>query len=164
MGTITIKKYQNTNEKLTKCYGKWYGKVLHRGTMGTDELANHIMKHGSVYTDDVVLGVTRKLMHCIAELLTEGYKVKLDGIGTLYLAATSTGSDTYEDFEISKNITRIGVKFTADQSNDSLYTARMMRKNTNLTTKIGNSKVTFGEQEGSGGNDTPNPGAVEEEP
>ena len=74
MGTITIKKYQNTNEKLTKCYGKWYGKVLHRGTMGTDELANHIMKHGSVYTDDVVLGVTRKLMHCIAEQLAEGYK------------------------------------------------------------------------------------------
>ena len=166
MGTITIKKYQNTNEKLTKCYGKWYGKVLHRGTMGTDELANHIMKHGSVYTDDVVLGVTRKLMHCIAELLTEGYKVKLDGIGTLYLAATSTGSDTYEDFEISKNITRIGVKFTADQSDDSLYTARMMRKNTNLTTKIGNSKVTFGEQEGSGsgGNETPGGGAIEEEP
>ena len=164
MGTITIKKYQNTNEKLTKCYGKWYGKVLHRGTMGTDELANHIMKHGSVYTDDVVLGVTRKLMHCIAEQLAEGYKVKLDGIGTLYLAATSTGSDTYEDFDISKNITRIGVKFTADQSNDSLYTARMMRKNTNLTTKIGNSKVSFAEQEGSGSNETPGGGAIEEEP
>ena len=127
-----------------------YGKVLHRETLDTDDLANHIMSHGTLYTDDVVLGVTRKLMRCIAELLTEGYKVKLDGIGTLYLAATSTGSDTYEDFDISKNITRIGVKFTADQSNDSLYTARMMRKNTSLTTKIGNSKVTFGEQEGSG--------------
>ena len=58
------------------------------------------------------------------------------------------------------------MKFTADQSNDSLYTARMMRKNTNLTTKIGNSKVTFGEQEGSGsgGNETPGGGAIEEEP
>ena len=51
MGTITIKRYQNKNEKLPKCYKKWYGKVVHRGTMSTDELANHIMKHGSVYTD-----------------------------------------------------------------------------------------------------------------
>ena len=59
MGTITIKRYQNINEKMPKCYKKWYGKVVHRGTMSTDELANHIMKHGSVYTDDVVLGVTR---------------------------------------------------------------------------------------------------------
>ena len=49
MGTITIKKYQNKNEKLPKCYKKWYGKVVHRGTMSTDELANHIMKHGSVH-------------------------------------------------------------------------------------------------------------------
>jgi hypothetical protein len=40
----------------------------------------------------------------------------------------------------------------------------MMRKNTNLTTKIGNSKVTFAEQEGSGGNETPGGGAIEEEP
>ena len=128
MGTITIKKYQNTNEKLTKCYGKWYGKVLHRGTMGTDELANHIMKHGSVYTDDVVLGVTRKLMHCIAEQLAEGYKVKLDGIGTLYLGASSTGADSSEDFDISKNITRIGVKFLADQSKNSIYTARVVSR------------------------------------
>ena len=137
MGTITIKKYQNKNEKLPKCYKKWYGKVLHRGTMGTDELANHIMKHGSVYTDDVVLGVTRKLMHCIAEQLAEGYKVKLDGIGTLYLGATSTGTDTAEDFDIVKNITRIGVKFLADQSKNSLYTARVMRQSNKLTTKVG---------------------------
>ena len=28
MGTITIKKYQNTNEKLTKCYGKWIATSL----------------------------------------------------------------------------------------------------------------------------------------
>ena len=164
MGTITIKRYQNTNEKLPKCYKKWYGKVVHRGTIGTDELANHIMKHGSVYTDDVVLGVTRKLMHCIAEQLAEGYKVKLDGIGTLYLGASSTGVDSPEDFDISRCITRIGVKFLADQSKNSIFTAKMMKQNTSLTTKIGNTKVSFGEQEGSGsdGDDTPG-GAIEDQ-
>ena len=164
MGTITIKKYQNTNEKLPKCYKKWYGKVVHRGTMSTDELANHIMKHGSVYTDDVVLGVTRKLMHCIAEQLAEGYKVKLDGIGTLYLGASSTGVDESEDFDISRNITRIGVKFLADQSHDSIFTAKMMKQNTSLTTKVGNTKVSFGEQEESDNYDDTPGGAIEDQP
>ena len=164
MGTITIKRYQNTNEKLPKCYKKWYGKVVHRGTMSTDELANHIMKHGSVYTDDVVLGVTRKLMHCIAEQLAEGYKVKLDGIGTLYLGASSTGVDYPEDFDISRNITRIGVKFLADQSHDSIFTAKMMKQNTSLTSKIGNTKVSFGEQEESDNYDDTPGGAIEDQP
>ena len=163
MGTITIKRYQNKNEKLPKCYKKWYGKVVHRGTMSTDDLANHIMKHGSVYTDDVVLGVTRKLMHCIAEQLAEGYKVKLDGIGTLYLGASSTGVDEFEDFDISRNITRIGVKFLADQSHDSIFTAKMMKQNTSLTTKIGNTKVSFGGGGIGDDNDTPD-GAIEDQP
>jgi predicted histone-like DNA-binding protein len=167
MGQVTIKVYKNTNEKLPKCYGKYYGKVLHRETLDTDDLANHIMSHGTLYTDDVVLGVTRKLMRCIAELLTEGYKVKLDGIGTLYLGASSTGADSSEDFDISKNITRIGVKFLADQSKNSIYTARVMRQSNTLTTKIGleGGHLVDGSGSGNGGgNDTPNPGAVEEEP
>ena len=164
MGTITIKRYQNINEKLPKCYKKWYGKVVHRGTMSTDELANHIMKHGSVYTDDVVLGVTRKLMHCIAEQLAEGYKVKLDGIGTLYLAATSVGVDYPDEFDNERHIKRIGVKFLADQSHDSIFTAKMMKQNTSLTTKIGNTKVSFGEQEESDNYDDTPGGAIEDQP
>ena len=36
-----------------------------------------------------------------------------------------------------KNITRIGVKFLADQSKNSLYTARVMRQSNKLTTKVG---------------------------
>ena len=153
MGTIYIKKYQNTNEQMTKCYRKWYGRIVHRETLGTDELAEHIMKHGTVYTDDVVLGLTRKLMHCIAEQLAEGYKVKLDGIGTLYLAATSTGVSSPEDFDASTNITGIRVKFLADQSNSSLYKSREMMKNVKLSTKL-----PGGGGYDEGGDDTPGGG------
>ncbi|MBQ7663047.1 MAG: hypothetical protein IJS48_06720, partial [Prevotella sp.] len=72
-----------------------------------------------------------------------------------------------EDFDISKNITRIGVKFLADQSKNSIYTARVMRQSNTLTTKIGlegGYVVGEGGSGNGGGNDTPNPGAVEEEP
>ena len=162
MGTITIKRSQNINEKMPKCYKKWYGKVVHRGTMSTDDLANHIMKHGSVYTDDVVLGVTRKLMHCIAEQLAEGYKVKLDGIGTLYLGASSTGVDSPEEFDISRNITRIGVKFLADQSKNSIYTAKVMRQSNTFTTKFGLEGGCESSGNVGGGDDTTG-GAMEDE-
>ena len=91
--------------------------------------------------------------------------MKLDGIGTLYLGASSTGADSSEDFDISKNITRIGVKFLADQSKNSIYTARVMRQSNTLTTKIGLEGGHLVDGSGSGNNnDTPNPGAVEEEP
>jgi hypothetical protein len=61
MGKLFIKKYQNNNPKNRTAYGKTYGRVGHIDTIDTDGLARHIMEHGSVYTDDVVLGVTRKL-------------------------------------------------------------------------------------------------------
>ena len=154
MGTIYIKKYQNTNEQMPKCYRKWYGRIVHRETLGTEELAEHIMKHGTVYTDDVVLGLTRKLMHCIAEQLAEGYKVKLDGIGTLYLVAHSTGVESPEDFDASKNIKKIQVKFLPDQSNSSLYKTSNMAKSLKISTNLKPYQV----DDGGDGGDTPGDG------
>ena len=173
MGTLIIKKYQNNNRTLEKSFGKWYGRIVHRETLNTNQVAEHIMKHGTIYTDDVVLGLTRKLMHCIAELLTEGYKVKLDGIGTLYLAATSAGVEDIDDFDASKHITRIGVKFLADQSNTSLFTASQMRRNVKLSSVTRGSHPTDDDDSHQGGvvvtpespgNSSGNDGLVVEQP
>ena len=70
---------------------KTYGKIIYRGTMRLTDMAEHIMKHGSIYTEDVVIGVITKLKSCMQEMLADGYKVKLDGIGTLYPVLTSKG-------------------------------------------------------------------------
>jgi predicted histone-like DNA-binding protein len=125
---LLIKKYQYNNEKNETAYRKWFGRIVHRGTIGTEELAEHVMEHGSVYTDDVVLGVTRKLMHCIAEQLTDGYKVKLDGIGTLYLACSSLGVDDVDDYSAAKHVTGLHVRFLGDQSNGSLYSKQGLKR------------------------------------
>ena len=94
MGTIQIKKYERTvtvgkgsaeRQKVKKTYGK----IIYRGTLKLNDMAEHIMKHGSVYTEDVVIGVITKLKTCMQEMLADGYKVKLDGIGTLYPVLTS---------------------------------------------------------------------------
>ena len=90
-------------------------------------MTEHIMKHGSVYTEDVVVGVITKLKNCIQEMLADGYKVKLDGIGTLYPVLTSEGVTEAKDFNVQENITRLGVAFLADQSKKSIYKASAMR-------------------------------------
>ena len=141
MGTIQIKKVEKKvvtgkvgqeRQKVTKTYGK----IIYRGTLGLNEMAEHIMKHGTVYTEDVVIGVITKLKNCIQEMLADGYKVKLDGIGTLYPVTTSSGVADAKDFNAQENITRVGVAFLADQSKKSLYKASAMKQGTTLSTKL----------------------------
>ena len=128
MGTIQIKKIvrkvivgkQNEQRQQVE---KTYGKIIYRGTLRLADMAEHIMKHGSVYTEDVVIGVITKLKTCMQEMLADGYKVKLDGIGTLYPVLTSQGVADAKDFSAQENITRLGVAFLADQSKKSTYKA-----------------------------------------
>ena len=129
---VVTGKVGENRQKVTKTYGK----IIYRGTLGLNEMAEHIMKHGTVYTEDVVIGVITKLKNCIQEMLADGYKVKLDGIGTLYPVTTSSGVADAKDFNAQENITRVGVAFLADQSKKSLYKASAMKQGTTLSTKL----------------------------
>ncbi len=150
MGTIQIKKIERTvtvgklNEQRQKVQ-KTYGKIIYRGTLKLTDMAEHIMKHGSVYTEDVVIGVITKLKNCLQEMLADGYKVKLDGIGTLYPVLSSEGVADAKDYSPSENVTRVGISFLADQGKKSLFKARNMRNDVSLSTKLYNEMT--GEEE-----------------
>ena len=141
MGTIQIKKVEKTvttgkmgeNRQKVK---KTYGKIIYRGTLSLSDMAEHIMKHGTVYTEDVVIGVITKLKTCMQEMLADGYKVKLDGIGTLYPVLTSEGVADAKDYSAQENVTRVGVSFLADQSKKSQYKASAMKLGTKLSTSL----------------------------
>ena len=147
--TVQVKDANNTRKKVQKTYGK----IIYRKTLTLDDMAEHIMKHGSVYTEDVVIGVITKMKNCMQEMLADGHKVKLDGIGTLYPTLTSAGVDNAKDFSATENVTRIGIAFLADQSRKSMYKARSMRDAVSLSTKL-YSELT-GEDEGLTPNATP---------
>ena len=141
MGTIQIKKVERTvttgkTGETRQKVKKTYGKIIYRGTLNLADLAEHIMKHGTVYTEDVVIGVMTKMKTCMQELLAEGYKVKLDGIGTLYPKVTSKGVADAKDFSAQDDITRVGISFLADQSKKSLYKASATRSATSLSTQL----------------------------
>ena len=141
MGTIQIKKYGRkvtigkVGEERQKVE-KTYGKIIYRGTLCLTDMAEHIVKHGSVFTEDVVVGVITKLKNCMQEMLADGYKVKLDGIGTLYPVLTSEGVDDAKDFSAQENITRLGVSFLADQSKKSVYKSSALRQDITLSTRL----------------------------
>ena len=159
MGEIQIQKIQRTvqvkdGDNKRKKVQKTYGKIIYRKTLSLDDMAEHIMKHGSVYTEDVVIGVITKLKSCMQEMLADGHKVKLDGIGTLYPTLTSEGVEDAKDYSPSENVTRVGIAFLADQSRKSMYKARYMRDTVNLSTKL-YSELT-GEESGGTGNENQN--------
>jgi predicted histone-like DNA-binding protein len=141
MGTIQIKKVEKTvttgkmGEERQKVK-KTYGKIIYRGTLSLSDMAEHIMKHGTVYTEDVVIGVITKLKTCMQEMLADGYKVKLDGIGTLYPVLTSEGVADAKDYSAQENVSRVGVSFLADQSKKSQYKASAMKLGTKLSTSL----------------------------
>ena len=174
MGTIQIKKVARTvtigkqGEERQKVQ-KTYGRIIYRGTLKLTDMAEHIMKHGSVYTEDVVIGVITKLKNCMQEMLADGYKVKLDGIGTLYPVLSSQGVTNAKDFSASENVTRLGVAFLADQSKKSAYKASAMKSETTLSTQLYAELMPESENEnqneapnGSGSSQGPDAGGVNE--
>ena len=124
MARLIIKKYKNTNEK-NNGFGKTYGRLVHQDTMNTSDLCRHMMKHGTIFTSDVVKGVVEKFIQCFEELLMEGNKIKLDGLGTFYLSINTEGVVDEKDFT-ANNVKAIRVKFIGDQSKESEYATRML--------------------------------------
>ena len=145
MATLIIRKYQNNNETLGTA-GKWYGRLVHQDTLSTGDLCKHIAKHGTIFTSDVVKGVVEKFVNCFEELLLEGYKVKLDGLGTFYIAISTEGADTAEEFT-ANNIKSVRVRFLADQSKQSEYTTKMLTQKATFRT-LDDLQGTSKEEEG----------------
>ena len=124
MARLIIKKYKNTNEK-NNGFGKTYGRLVHQDTMNTSDLCRHMMKHGTIFTSDVVKGVVEKFIQCFEELLMEGNKIKLDGLGTFYLSINTEGVANEKDFS-ANNVKAIRVKFIGDQCKESEYATKML--------------------------------------
>lgn len=147
MATLIIRKYQNTN-MTSPNYSKWHGRLVPQKTLSTDELCDHIAKHGTIYTSDVVKGVVEKFVNCFEELLLEGYKLKLDGLGTFYISVSTAPAASAEEFTVN-NIKAVRVKFLGDQSKQSEYTTRgLTQKATFRTLDDMQSTAAAGQQEG----------------
>ena len=159
MGKLNIKKYQSKNKK-NSGYGKTYGRVQYGkdDTLDTLDVAKHIQKHGSIFTQDVIVGVIQRFSLCIEELLQEGYKVKLDGLGTFYLPVRTEGEENEEDFNRS-NIKRVRIQFLADKSKDYDWNTQTQttRSAFRFADEAESTSGSSSGSSGSGGNDQTSP-------
>ena len=127
MAKLIYKKYQNQNKK-SNGFGKTYARMVPVGTLDTNDICRHIAKHGTIYTSDIVKGVVEKFINCFEELLLEGYKLKLDGLGTFYLSVNTEGAETEKDFNPASNIKKVRVVFLGDKAKSSEYATVVMTR------------------------------------
>ena len=148
MARLTIKKYKNNNSK-NNGYGKTYGRLVHMDTIDTSELCRHISKHGSIFTPDVVKGTIERFIMCFEELLLEGNKIKLDGLGTFYLSVSTEGVDNADKFS-ANNVKAVRVRFLPDQGKESEYASKMLTSKAKFRSLSGEPLSANEEGEGGG--------------
>ena len=129
MAKIIYEVKQNQNS-YSAAFGKWYAQIKNLETLNTRKLANHISEHGSIYTPDVVYGVLEKFRSCLVEMLLESKKVKIEGLGTFYctLENQKGGSLKKEDFNASKHLRALHIRFLPEQEQEQNISSREFLK------------------------------------
>ena len=114
----------------SKAYGKWYAQIKNLETLNTRRLAQHISEHGSIYTPDVVYGVLEKFRSCLVEMLLNSKKVKIEGLGTFYctLENQKNGALRKEDFNVSKHLKALHIRFLPEQAAEENISSREFLK------------------------------------
>ena len=126
-------KLRQNNIKDSKVNGKWFGRTVNTKTMSYLELCKHIAQHGSVYTEDVCVGVGMKLLDCLVEQLLEGKAVKLGDIGTFSIQVTSKGTDTVGEFSVAEHVIKKYIRFQANRAKDSETSAAAISKRARMS-------------------------------
>ena len=129
MAKILYEVKKNQNSK-SAAYGKWFAQIKTLETLNTRKLAQHISEHGSIYTPDVVYGVLEKFRSCLIEMLLESKKVKIEGLGTFYctLENQKGGSLKKEDFNASKHLRALHIRFLPEQEQEQNISSREFLK------------------------------------
>ena len=83
---------------------KAYANVQYAGTVHLEQLANHMLEHGTPYTIDMIVGVATAQVKCTREFLTRGFKVELGGLGTFKITIAQRAAKTKKAFT-ENNIT-----------------------------------------------------------
>lgn len=90
---VVRSKIDKTKEKEEKLY---YGVPIISGTVTEEEIAEEISERCSLTPSDVLAAISA-LSQSLHDHLSDGRSVKLKGIGTFSVSASSTGSKTPEE-------------------------------------------------------------------
>ena len=77
---------------------KYYANAKSVQTLEFDDVLDHIISHGCVYSKGDFLAIISLLGAASRELLLQGNRVRLGDLGTLYSRLTTKGADSPDDY------------------------------------------------------------------
>ncbi len=92
---------------------KWYLILKSIGTKRTKEVAKEMADETTLNPKEAEISIYQ-LVKVLKRMLKDGNTVQLDDLGTFYLTATSSGSDT-EEGVTAKNLTGLHIRFRPDK-------------------------------------------------
>lgn len=89
-------------------------------------IASEIESVGALSVEDVT-HVMKSFVRAMKKVLTDGNRVKVDGLGTFYITLSCPGVEVEKECTV-KNVTRVNIRFKVDNTlrlvNDSVATTR----------------------------------------
>ena len=99
-------KFKMVGKKIKKKNGKtfYFATAAPQGELDLAGLAKHMSLHNTPYSKGQIQGVLQDFVGCLSEILQNGYKVKLNELGTFKIGMSATQAARPAEFEASKNI------------------------------------------------------------
>ena len=133
--------------------------------MDINKLADAIEANSSLTAGDVKHAI-EAFVEQLRLSLTQGDKVKVDGLGTFHITLSSEGAEKEKDCTV-RSIRRVNVRFVADKALhlvNTSHTATRSENNVDFVLAGKGEGETDGSDDGNGGNDKPGGGGVTPDP
>ena len=125
--------------------------------MDVNKLADAIEANSSLTAGDVKHAI-EAFVEQLRLSLTQGDKVKIDGLGTFHITLSSEGTEKEKDCTV-RSIRRVNVRFV-----NTSHTATRSENNVDFVLAGKGEGETDGSDDGNGGNDKPGGGGVTPDP
>ncbi|MCF0197637.1 MAG: HU family DNA-binding protein [Bacteroidaceae bacterium] len=135
---------------------KAYAVAQDTETMTFAKFCEHVSEHGGVNGGEIAK-VIYDVTHCLREMLLEGKRVQIDGLGTFYISLKSKGANNPSEFTAEK-ITKVNTRLRMaslltslmDDADFKFVPTRNEFKE--ACQKVKNQTTIGGEDSGNGGN------------
>lgn len=121
-------KLQENQIKNSKSQGKWFAHATPLGTKGIEDMAKIIQRNCSMKRSDV-LAVLSEFSEVMADFLQDGYRIKIDKLGSFKVGVSSRGADSPSAFKGENDIRKARINFAPAKvwnRNAKKYTAEAL--------------------------------------
>lgn len=162
-GALSAQKYVNQEDSQVLYYVRQKSGTVR--VMDVNKLADAIEANSSLTAGDVKHAI-EAFVEQLRLSLTQGDKVKIDGLGTFHITLSSEGTEKEKDCTV-RSIRRVNVRFVADKALhlvNTSHTATRSENNVDFVLAGKGEGETDGSDDGNGGNDKPGGGGVTPDP